>query len=144
MDPSDGVENLDDAERERHEFRQDVEAYRRETKRIELGIELLEFAYSKFQQDATSPEAMPYQAWILLNQTFLYSGAERSIEGWRLFQLAFILAHIPTVVSRMDAYSKSPWFDPEFDEETATLLYFPTGGGKSEAFFGVACFQSVF
>ncbi len=41
----------------------------------------------------------------------------------------------------MDEYAKSPWFDPEFDEETATLLYFPTGGGKSEAFFGLLIFN---
>ena len=144
VDPSDGVEDLDDAERERHEFRQDVDAYRSETKRIALGIELLEFAYGRFEQDATSPEAHPYRAWLLLNRTFRDAGAERGIEGWRLFQLAFILAHIPTVVSRMDAYSTSRWFNPEFDEETATLLYFPTGGGKSEAFFGLLVFNLFF
>jgi hypothetical protein len=41
----------------------------------------------------------------------------------------------------MTEYAKTPWFDPEFDEETATLLYFPTGGGKSEAFFGLLIFN---
>ncbi len=44
----------------------------------------------------------------------------------------------------MNEYAKSPWFDPEFDEETATLLYFPTGGGKSEAFFGLLIFNLFF
>lgn len=144
VDPAHGVEDPDDAERERHEFRQDLEAYRRETKRIALGIELLEFAYERFRQDTKCPEATPYRAWLFLNRTFLAAGAERDIEGWRLFQLAFILAHIPTIASRMDAYAKTPWFDPEFDEETATLLYFPTGGGKSEAFFGLLVFNLFF
>lgn len=41
----------------------------------------------------------------------------------------------------MTEYAKTPWFDPDFDEETATLLYFPTGGGKSEAFFGLLIFN---
>jgi ATP-dependent helicase YprA (DUF1998 family) len=41
----------------------------------------------------------------------------------------------------MAEYAKTPWFDPEFDEEIATLLYFPTGGGKSEAFFGLLIFN---
>ena len=141
VNPTDGTDGLDDAERERHEFRKDLEAYRSETIRIGLGIELLELSYDRFEQDQTCPEAMPYRAWLLLNQTFRAAGAERGIQGWRLFQLAFILAHLPTVVSRMDAFSKSPWFDPEFDEETATLLYFPTGGGKSEAFFGLLVFN---
>jgi hypothetical protein len=41
----------------------------------------------------------------------------------------------------MAEFAKTPWFDPVFDEETATLLYFPTGGGKSEAFFGLLIFN---
>ena len=65
---------------------------------------------------------------------------ERGITEWRLFQLAFVLAHIPTISSRMPAFARAPWFDAQFDEETATLLYFPTGGGKSEAFFGLLIF----
>lgn len=81
------------------------------------------------------------EAWLLLNKTFAAAGAERGIEDWRLFQLTFVLAHIPTLASRMSEYARSPWFDPAFDEETATLLYFPTGGGKSEAFFGLLIFN---
>ena len=144
LDPAHGVQNPDDADREREEFRRDIEAYRRETKRIALGIKLLEFAHERFEDDPTCREAIPYRAWLFLNRTFFDAGAERGIEGWRLFQLAFILAHIPTIASRMDAYAKGPWFDAEFDEETATLLYFPTGGGKSEAFFGLLVFNLFF
>jgi hypothetical protein len=92
-------------------------------------------------QSPTDREALPYRAWLLLNETFRETGAARGITTWRLFQLAFILAHVPTFASRMPEFAKTPWFDPGFDEETATLLYFPTGGGKSEAFFGLLIFS---
>ena len=141
VDPAHGVENMDEADREKKKFRQDIEGYRREVQRITLGIELLEFSFKKFKEDAECREAIPYRAWLLLNRTFHEAGAERGIKGWRLFQATFLLAHIPTVVSRMDEYAGNPWFDHEFDEETATLLYFSTGGGKSEAFFGLLTFN---
>jgi hypothetical protein len=141
VDPAHGVENADEADRERERFTQDIAKYRREMERIALGIDLLDHAFQQFRKDPENIEAVPYRAWLLLNRTFGEAGAERGIEGWRLFQLTFILAHIPTLASRMPAFAKAPWFDLEFDEETATLLYFPTGGGKSEAFFGLLIFN---
>lgn len=141
VDPAHGVEDAEDAELEREKFRQDIENYKREVRRIELGIDLLEHSYRRFTEDAACSDAVPYRAWLLLNKTFQQAGASRGIESWRLFQITFILAHLPTIASRMPVYAKSPWFDPEFDEETATLLYFPTGGGKSEAFFGLLIFN---
>lgn len=144
IDPAHGVEDPEAADRENEKFRQDIREYRREARRIELGIELLEFAHEKFKENGSSREAIPYRAWLLLNRTFLDASVERGIDRWRLFQLAFVLAHIPTIASRMDEYAKSPWFEPAFDEDTATLLYFPTGGGKSEAFFGLLVFNLFF
>jgi hypothetical protein len=144
VDPAHGVQDTNEADREREKFRQDIANYRRETERIALGVDLLEFSYKRFREAPACREALPYRAWLLLNRTFLEAGVERGIESWHLFQLAFVLAHIPTVVSRMAEYAKTPWFDPEFDEETATLLYFPTGGGKSEAFFGLLIFNLFF
>lgn len=141
IDPGYGVENPDDASRERETLRQDIASYRDEVDRIDLGINLLEHAHKCFLDEPQSQEALPYRAWLLLNNAFLAAGADRGIEEWRLFQLAFVLAHIPTLASRMAAYAQAPWFDPDFDEETATLLYFPTGGGKSEAFFGLLVFN---
>ena len=141
VDPAHGAETPEDANREREAFREDIASYRREAARIALGIQLLEHSFAAFSKNATSPEAAPYKAWLLLNKTFAASGQGRGIEDWRLFQIAFVLAHIPTLASRMPEYNRSPWFDPAFDEETATLLYFPTGGGKSEAFFGMLVFN---
>ena len=141
LDPAAGVDDPDQADRERDKFRQDIANYTREARRIELGIDLLDQSFKKFREEPSCRESIPYRAWQLLNQTFREAGLARGITRWRLFQLTFVLAHVPTLASRMPEYAKSPWFDPEFDEETATLLYFPTGGGKSEAFFGLLIFN---
>jgi hypothetical protein len=141
LDPAAGAADADEAERERTRFREDIANYRREVERIALGIDLLVASWNSYAQSPKSREALPYRAWLLLNETFRETGAARGISGWRLFQLTFILAHLPTIASRMPEFAKTPWFDPVFDEETATLLYFPTGGGKSEAFFGLLIFN---
>ena len=48
---------------------------------------------------------------------------------WRPFQLAFVLLNLPGLVDKTHV-----------DRETADLLFFPTGGGKTEAYLGLAAF----
>lgn len=54
--------------------------------------------------------------------------------SWRPFQLAFVLLNIPGV-SKLDHPDRS-----EAPEATADLLFFPTGGGKTEAYLGLAAY----
>ena len=140
------------AEQERRSHAEDIEAYRRETRYIREGISLLRqarTAYGELQALAsTSPQrsvlarrAAPWVAWLRTNEAFAAYGGTR-FTNWRLFQLAFILAHIPTLASRLPEYEGQ--FDAFRDELSASLLYFPTGGGKSEAFFGLLIFNMFF
>lgn len=52
--------------------------------------------------------------------------------GWRAFQLAFILLNLPGLADLRDPH-----------RETVDLLFFPTGGGKTEAYLGLAAFAMV-
>ena len=89
-------------------------------RRIADGIELL----------ATSAEAR--RAFGLANQAMARQARQRlGLEDprWHLFQLAFVLLCLPSV------------FDDQHEERaTVELIFFPTGGGKTEAYLGVIAF----
>ena len=51
---------------------------------------------------------------------------------WRAFQIGFILLNLPGLADPSDPH-----------RETADLLFFPTGGGKTEAYLGLAAFAMV-
>lgn len=133
IDPSRGVTDANEALIEQQNFEEDCEAYRVESHDIARGVDLLTRAQAAFNADPNAPAGAPFRAWIMMNATFKDAGGDKFVE-WRLFQLAFILAQIAGFASRLPSYADD--FDVERDEETASLLYFATGGGKSEAFFG--------
>lgn len=58
----------------------------------------------------------------------------RKNRSWRPFQLAFILLSIPALADPTHRDRTQPL------EAFADLLWFPTGGGKTEAYLGVAAF----
>jgi len=137
LDPDDQTSRL----RERAHFQKDVEDWRREIASLRAGIALLQESETAFRADPTSRKAFPFRAWILMNRTFLNAARQRGWDenaaGWRLFQIGFVLSGITAVATRMQEFHAH--YVPERDERVA-LLYFATGGGKSEAFFGLMIF----
>ncbi|MEC5293241.1 DEAD/DEAH box helicase [Aurantimonas sp. C2-4-R8] len=138
----------EDAEVEKKRLHADIAAQRAEAGFIKRGVELLiesrhaadaiGSAQSDEERRALERRAAPWRAWIMTNETFARRDRHDASHGWRLFQMAFILAHAPVFASRMTEWRE--WQTPLIDEDSASLLYFPTGGGKSEAFYGALLF----
>ncbi len=98
----------------------------RAKERIRAGIQLL----------TKDDEAR--ESFQLMNQAMATSARQRSpqryVEGkkpaWRLFQLAFVLLNLVGI--------SEP--DNEAERNEVELIFFPTGGGKTEAYLGVIGF----
>jgi hypothetical protein len=91
--------------------------------RIEQGIGVLE------------SDAEALDAFRVANRAVAAALRRRSKDAeprWRTFQLAFILLNLPGIADPTD-----------LNRETVDLLFFPTGGGKTEAYLGLAAFSMV-
>ena len=96
--------------------------------RIEQGISVL-------ASDAAALDAFRVANRAVANALRQRLGAAFS-DGepprWRAFQLAFILLNLPGLADPLNPH-----------RETVDLLFFPTGGGKTEAYLGLAAFAMV-
>jgi Helicase conserved C-terminal domain len=109
---------------------QDVLEFEREIRRFEFGIECLKkWDYAK-------------KSFKYLNETF-HRNSDK-FNSWRLFQLVFIVSNIPDLLvgefgedalHQVRKYSVTKLVD---------ILYFSTGGGKTEAFLGCVIFSLFF
>ena len=91
--------------------------------RMERGINVL----------ASDPNAL--DAFKVANRAVARALEQRlgiADPSWRAFQLAFILLNIPGLSNPKDK-----------QREIVDLLFFPTGGGKTEAYLGLAAFAMV-
>ena len=92
-------------------------------KRISQGIELLEKDDEVFHAFQLVNKAM------YLQRVKHNPGKAPDSHGWYPFQLAFILQELPSIADPDDSY-----------RNTVDLLWFPTGGGKTEAYLGLTAF----
>jgi hypothetical protein len=103
------------------EFEADRQIYRDEIRRFSDGRRLV-----------TSDDDVRL-AFQLTNETFS-RGRNRS---WRLFQLVFLVSQIAAIASLKTG---------EFSDERrkVDIIYYPTGGGKTEAYLGTLVFHAFF
>jgi Lhr-like helicase len=85
-------------------------------------------------------------AFKLANRTMSKLGqmTGKGHTDWRLFQLVFIVSQLPALAWREHdpaAFTPGLWGGPDADPTAAaTVLFFPTSGGKTEAYLGlIAC-----
>lgn len=90
-------------------------------KRITTGIELL-----------NDPQI--FESFKIANLVMAMAARKKRNDEprWRTFQLAFVLMNLKGLVEPADS-----------EREAVDLLYFPTGGGKTEAYLGVVAFTLV-
>lgn len=96
--------------------------------RIQDGISLLASSAEAREAFALANEAMALQA--LKRSPERYQGESRP--KWRLFQLAFVLLNLRGLT------------DPHHDDrKNVELIFFPTGGGKTEAYLGCIAYTLI-
>jgi hypothetical protein len=111
-----------------------VENCRLVSKRINQGIQLIENDEQALEAFQLANKSMLIQrariVWMRGNPAERASAPELSEDHrWRPFQLAFILMCLPSIHNPSDP-----------DRKIVDLLWFPTGGGKTEAYLGLAAF----
>jgi transcription elongation factor Elf1 len=106
-------------ESEREQIERLRDQFEAEVMRFELGLDLLR----------ADPNLA--RAFELANSAFLASRGPAA--KWRLFQLVFIVSELAALAGRENPN------DPRLREEldAVDVLWFPTGGGKTEAYFGL-------
>ena len=115
----------------KNQFDREIEDFEREISRFERGINVInnyQIVDKSFRQ---------------MNRAFANNGGKYTT--WRLFQIVFIVSVIPDIVScdeNVMPIEERNAIRPSLD--SMALLYFPTGGGKTEAFLGILIFNLFF
>ncbi len=109
--------------------------------RIEAGIQLLSdplvreaFRTMNVVMAKAQRQRSAFSAKVAPEQIGKVNGTRTP--GWRFFQLAFVLMNLPGLAQPESERGR-------IDRETVELLFFHTGGGKTEAYLGLAAFTLV-
>ena len=136
-----GPKATEELAQERIKLNADARAWSAELESLKVGIDLLTESAAHWSGPGLQKDrrGIPCEAWLSMNAAMRQVGGKK-YDSWRLFQLAFIVSMVPTFATRMPEYRS--YFRGEIARQAnaVTLLYFATGGGKSEAFLGLLLF----
>lgn len=120
-----------------------IDNCRQTLQRIEAGLQLLQQDRQAFEAFQFMNRAMWLQRTHSIYAEEVRRGAQPDFDkeidlpknrSWRPFQIAFILLNLPGV-TKLDHPERS-----SAPEAIADLLFFPTGGGKTEAYLGLSAY----
>jgi len=122
--------------------RQAIDACKMNLERIQAGIDLL-------GRDSQAAEAFRFanrSMWLQRTHSLFAEAVRRGEKitlealdvaknrSWYPFQLAFVLLNLPSLADPLHQERSHP------TEAVADVLWFPTGGGKTEAYLGLTAF----
>lgn len=138
----DGADIAEQKDVEHEKLQSDLVAWKAELNAISCGLEILEKSRAHWSGPGSQESSLgiPFEAWVSMNSAMDKVAKTKGYEEWRLFQLAFILASIPAFATRIPEFHSFYTEDVAQYANSVTLLYFATGGGKSEAFLGLLTF----
>lgn len=117
-----------------------IVAYRDEIDRFVSGIELIE-------RNDTVRELFVQTNEVFLDKVQPPATADEDTEpeytAWRPFQIVFIVTQLPDLVSQDPAFGGRISPD-EHRRDIVSLLHFPTGGGKTEAYLALVVFAALY
>lgn len=121
------ADDLDDPEKQ---------AGRRITDRMQTAVNRMNDGIELLQRDGQAAKAFAVANRVMRHQMLRgnmdESGKALEKPRWRAFQLAFLLATIESAIDEDSEY-----------RDVVDLIWFPTGGGKTEAYLGLIAYLAV-
>lgn len=114
----------------KRQFDSEIKAFEIEIKRFKTGVDLI----AKYN--------MIRSAFVYMNKSFKMCA--KGYDSWRLFQIVFIVSLILDIVANEPELILDDELKDKAKTDDIDILYFPTGGGKTEAFLGILIFNLFF
>jgi hypothetical protein len=133
-------------------------AFADELRRFSRGVDLVRQDVDGARNGLGAAFARANEAFALMNtEGGLDSGGRPTAESWRLFQVVYVVANLTALAARVaPAAERRAWVESrhtgdqllpsqDLDElAIADVLWFPTGGGKSAALYGIVAVAMFF